>query len=326
MKEFTITRSEAGQRFDKYIGKVLKEAPMSFVYKMLRKKNITLNGKKADGKEKLTENDVVRFFFADETFDKFSVANTKQSVPKKLTIPKEAKDISVLYENEDVLLLHKPVGILSQKAEQKDYSANEFLLSYLVNEIQSVTGFKPAVCNRLDRNTSGILLCGKTMTGAQVLSQLLKDRTLEKYYRCIVLGKIQSSHLNGYLKKDEANNTVRFETEYFEGSDRVETAWEAVDVFEIEGKLCTELEVHLITGKTHQIRAHLSGLGHPLLGDYKYGNRSFNDKLKKQYGLKSQLLHAYRVEFPRKLDELPECAGLVVTDPLPDLFVKLRRL
>ena len=320
MKEYTITHNEAGQRLDKYIAKILSLAPMSFHYKMLRKKNITLNNKRADGKEKLSEGDVVKFFLSDETFDKFC---KKQTVSKKAELkptPSFADSgLIILYEDDDIIALDKPVGMLSQKARATDISVNDYLLSYLGRD----KTFTPSICNRLDRNTSGIILCGKSMTGSRELSRMLKDRSLSKYYRCIVLGQLAEDNLTGYIKKDEKTNKVTFREHEFAGGDRIETAWRPVRTLNVCGKECTELEVHLITGKTHQIRGHLAGIGHPILGDYKYGNRGINDACKKEFGFCSQLLHAYRVEFPDYLSGLPNCSGLVITAPLPETF-KLR--
>ena len=181
MKEFTITKNEAAQRLDKYLKKLLPEASSGFIYKMLRKKNITWNGKKAAGSEKLAAGDCIRLYLADETFDKFS-AYRPQS-----TAGADGTRLDVIYEDEDILLINKPCGMLSQKAKPSDVSANEYLIAYLlasgaVTE-ESLRTFHPSVCNRLDRNTSGILTAGKSLKGLQELSAALKERTVNKYYR-----------------------------------------------------------------------------------------------------------------------------------------------
>lgn len=326
MKEFVIQYNESGQRFDKYLAKVLPNAPMSFIYKMLRKKNITLNNKKSDGKEKINEGDIIKFFLADDTFEKFASKqmlsnsfdskNGKPSIRIKKKLLIENSGLKILYEDEDVLIFHKPAGMLSQKAKPSDISVNDYLLDYVSN----ASTFKPSICNRLDRNTSGIVLCGKSMKGSNELSRLLKDRDLLKYYRCIVYGEASEANLNGFIKKDETTNKVTFRETYFEGSNEIKTSWKPVRTLEIAGKTCTELEVHLITGKTHQIRSHLAAMGHPIAGDYKYGNKKFNDILKKEYGIEHQLLHAYRVVFPNGLDLCKEIDGMEIIDPVPDYF------
>jgi 23S rRNA pseudouridine955/2504/2580 synthase len=334
MKEFTISHSEEGQRLDKYLNKVLPIAPMSFHYKMLRKKNITLNGKKADGKEKIQAGDVVRFFLSDETFDKFA-SNNKQnnshfagkstsymSNHKTPILDFSKSGLKILYEDTDILVFDKPAGMLSQKSKPEDISVNDYLLAYL-DSFQRDSTFVPSVCNRLDRNTSGIILCGKSLIGSQELGRMLKERSLAKYYRCIVIGRLNAAELTGYLRKDEKTNKIIFSENYFKGSDRIETAWKPIRVINVFGTPCTELEVHLITGKTHQIRGHLSGIGHPILGDYKYGQRSINEVCKKNYGFSSQLLHAYKVVFPSKLTKLPDLAGLTLTAPLPGIFSRI---
>ena len=188
MKEFTINANEAGQRFDKYLGKLLREAPKSFCYKMLRKKNITLNGGKATGAEKLNTGDRIKLFLSDETFDKFAGADTK---------PARAHHVlDIVYEDDNILLINKPVGMLSQPADGKEPSLVEFLTGYLLETgavtEESLHTFRPSVCNRLDRNTSGIVAAGKSLAGLQELSLLFHDRGLHKFYRCLVQGSIKN--------------------------------------------------------------------------------------------------------------------------------------
>lgn len=183
MQEIIISANEAGQRFDKLLGKYLNEAPKSFIYKMLRKKNIVLNGKKATGNEKLELGDHVKLFLADETIEKFS----------KVKIQKTNTRLDILYEDENILLINKPVGMLSQKATKKDESLIEHVISYLLDTNQlekaALRSFKPSVCNRLDRNTSGLVVAGKSLAGLQKMGALFKERTMKKYYRCLVVGR-----------------------------------------------------------------------------------------------------------------------------------------
>lgn len=328
MKEFKISAQESGQKCIKYCEKLLPNAGTGFLYKMLRKKNITLNGKKADGTERLSDGDILRFFFSDETFLNFSGKNEKQMAPAPQSV-KMLEKARIIYEDENVLLYNKPSGLLSQKATVSDVSLNEMLLSYLAFDEKSPvpeTGqdsviSRPSVCNRLDRNTSGIVICGKTYQGLRAMNELLADRNLKKYYHCLVVGEISGRILlKGYLLKNEKKNTVEIFQKEVEGASYIET--EIVPL--AAGKKVTLLEVHLITGKTHQIRSHLAFLGHPILGDYKYGERKINDFYRQRYGLRSQLLHAYRIEFPQ-MSHLKELSGRRFTAEKPELFKRIEK-
>lgn len=301
MKQFTICPNESGQRFDKYLKKLLSNASGSFVYKMLRKKNITLNDHKADGTEKLKEGDLVKLFLSDETFDKFSGEVETDSEYRNLKNI-DVSGLDIVYEDADVIIINKPSGMLSQKAAVEDISANEYILAYLIQRggltAEQLRTFRPSVCNRLDRNTSGLLIAGKSMKGLQEMSQALKKRTVQKYYRCIVKGELQGKmHLKGYLLKDEQMNKVSIVTkirpEEREKYLPIETEYRPVAT----GNGFTELEVHLITGRSHQIRAHLASVGHPIVGDMKYGDRKVNECFRKDVKIRSQMLHAYRIVF-----------------------------
>ena len=288
MKEIVINENEAGQRLDKFLGKLLKEAPASFYYKMLRKKNIVLNGKKATGNEKLTAGDSIKLFLSDETFEKF--AGKRQTNDLAASVPNIA--LEIVYEDHDVLAINKPAGMLSQKAKKEDISANEYILQYLLESgtitRESLHTFKPSVCNRLDRNTSGILVAGKTLNGLQQMSK-------------------------GFLKKDEKNNQVTILSEPSNDAKPIITEYRPL---KLVGQV-TLLEVHLITGRSHQIRAHLASIGHPVIGDTKYGNPRLNREFLKNAGVTHQLLHAYRLfladgtkiqaDAPKEFERALEC-------------------
>ena len=183
MRMLTVSKNEAGQRLDKLLAKYLNLAGKSFIYKMMRKKNITLNGKKCDGSEHLTEGDEIKLFLAEETIEKFSEVKIQKVQKKKLDI---------VYEDEHILLINKPSGMLSQKAKETDESLVEYLIDYLLDsgklKKEDLACFRPSVCNRLDRNTSGIVAAGRSLPGLQIMSEVIKDRSLGKYYVCVVRG------------------------------------------------------------------------------------------------------------------------------------------
>lgn len=337
MQSITIGKNQAGQRFDKFLHKYLPNADNGFLYKMLRKKNITLNGQKADGKEILAEGDIVKFFFSDETFSKFSRQSiqqgqatsiaTIQSIRNYEKAYRILKNITVLYEDEHIVALNKPVGVLTQKATDEDLSLNEWLIGYLLHTggiaVEELHTFRPSVCNRLDRNTSGLVLCGKSLKGSQYLSRIIKEHTLRKFYYTICEGIVSEEILlEGYLKKDEKTNTVTIFSNKVQDSDYIKTIFTPLKTGVCESKQlqATLLSVELFTGKTHQIRAHLQSIGHSIIGDRKYG--SANNKKTEAFGLKNQLLHAHHVIFPES-EEFPALSGITITAPCPKQFMNI---
>ena len=333
MRQITIAKEEAGQRLDKMLSRYFHTAPKSFLYKMLRKKNITLNGKKATGAEKLATGDEVKLFLAEETITAFQNGTAPSSVenaappataPAKKPSEKKLPPLEVLYEDPDVLFLAKPAGVLSQKANPTDYSINEQLLDWLVDTgrmtAEQMRLVKPSVCNRLDRNTSGLIAAGKTMNGLQQLSAMIRDRRVRKFYYALVEGRVQQpEHLKGYWSKDETTNQVLITETARPGAALVETAWEPLAV----SRRATLLQIELITGKTHQIRAHLASIGHPILGDPKYGEHAIHPETR-TFHVRRQMLHAARMEFPAD-STLPALSGKVITAPVPADFQKVIR-
>ena len=297
MKELTIKKNEADQRVDKFLSKYLNKASKSFIYKMMRKKNITLNGKKMDGNEKLNVGDVINIYFSDETIEKFSSGiKPKDSLNYFSDISGIDKN-KIIFEDENIIFYNKPAGMLSQKATVNDISANEHLIKYMIEKKEiceeDFKTFKPSVCNRLDRNTSGLLIFGKSLLGLQSMAELLKSRSLHKYYLCIVAGKItEEKEISGYLKKDNKSNIVSISKDNKNG-DLIRTKYVPV----ANNEKYTLLKVLLITGKTHQIRAHLASIDHPIIGDAKYGDSKTNNQIKNKYGLNRQLLHSYEIFF-----------------------------
>ncbi len=289
MKEFTIKKEEAGQSALKYLARLLPEAPMGLLRKSMRKKNVTLNGKKMEGKEKLAAGDVLAVWFADETLEKFMGAKEE----KRGSLPDFPKWI--VYEDEEILVINKPAGILSQGDASGAPSLNDGLLSYLGNRTSSV---KPSICNRLDRNTSGLVLAGKTISSLQTLNALIKDRSLHKIYDAIVLGEVpEAGTLKGYLVKDHETNRGRYSEREVPGAVPIETRYKRKGVYHKAGVTYSHVEVLLVTGRSHQIRIHFASIGHPLLGDTKYGNPE-SLAASRALGIRRQMLHAARLVFP----------------------------
>ena len=288
MKEIPVTNESAGQRLDKYLKRLLPSCPGSLLYKQLRKKNITLNGSKADGHELLNAGDIVRVFFSDETYEKFSKGESVDVTRYVNAFDKFGK-IEIVYSDKDILIFNKPAGILSQSDASGDLSINDYLIGYLLDngdvKAEELSSFKPSICNRLDRNTSGLILCSRSLQGARFLNRIISERDAEKYYLALVKGRFDKEGIHtSYVKKDEKNTKLLFTDKEENGSTEIKTGFEIMK----SGDEATLLKVRLYTGKSHQIRAHLSHLGHPIIGDPKYGGKDFQ-------GAKRQMLHAFEV-------------------------------
>lgn len=323
MRNLKIGKNEAGQRMDKFLKKYFKEAGSGFLYKMLRKKNILLNGKKAEGKEMLVQGDQITLYLAEETIDKFR-GIPERAAEHSVKNPYPVRKLDIVYEDEDVLFLNKPAGILSQKAQPQDVSMVEYVIGYLLEQgkisREQLETFHPSVCNRLDRNTSGLILAGKTLPGLQMLSRKLKNRDMEKNYLCLVKGSVrQGRHCKGYLVKNRASNQVRISQKPVEGGEYIETRYQPL----WRDEECSLLKVELITGKSHQIRSHLASLGYPLAGDPKYGDPLWNREWKKRTGLNRQFLHAWEICFPEDEKECSSINGKTYDAPVPSDLKKV---
>ncbi len=309
MKEIRITKNEENQRMDKFLLKYMNKATKGFLYKMLRKKRIKLNGGRAEGNELLQAGDMIQLYLAEDTIASFmeekAVAQAKQN-------------FGVIYEDEDILVVNKPAGLLThpERADDRDTLIDQ-ILYYLYQKgeyvLEANSSFTPALCNRLDRNTSGLVIAGKTLRGVQAVNETIRNHKLDKYYLTLVAGEIRhAGEITGYLTKDADKNQVRISKQEGEGA-RTLTKFRPI----AHAKGYTLLEIHLITGKTHQIRAHMQSIGHPVIGDRKYGSEHSNEKFRREYALSNQFLHALRVEWKEKEGFLGYLYGKEMTAPLP---------
>ena len=325
MQELTISARESGQRLDKFLKKYLDAAPAGFIYKMLRKKNIVRNGKKASGNDILEEGDLIRLFLSDELIASFrSRGQMRDSVKADQYREKIPAFPEILYEDRDVVAVNKPAGLLSQPADGSDASLSGILPSMLLARgtltEEELRAFHPSPLQRLDRNTSGVVLCGKSVRGAQYLADCISSRRLKKEYLAIASGDTLSSGVyTAYMKKSASGNSITVESEPSDGSLEMTTGIEVVD----SGRGCQLLRVELITGRKHQIRAHLRFLGCPVIGDPKYGDAPVNRLFRKSCGITRQMLHAERVTFPDEEGICPDLKGAVVSAPLPEDFRRL---
>lgn len=317
MQEFIIQKEEAGQTVMKYLARLLPEASMGLLRKSMRKKNIVLNGKKIEGREKIAAGDSVKVWFSDETIEKFR--GKKEESPKRDYPDFEAW---VLYEDENIVILNKPAGLLSQGDTSGAPSLNEALLAAR----ESGGSVKPSICHRLDRNTSGLVISGKTVRGLQEMNALIKARALTKVYQALVYGKTPPSGiLKGYLVKDHERNQVRYTPCVESGALPIETRYETLVTTTAHGCTFSLVRVRLVTGRSHQIRLHFSSIGHPLLGDRKYGSRA-SLAASEALHIRRQLLHAASLTFPVLTDDFAYLSGKTFTAPLPADFASVCHL
>ena len=288
MKEFTIGKNDAGQRLDRWLAKTLPLLPAPLAQKYIRIKRVKLNGGRAQRDTRLQVGDVLQLYINDEFFDQ----PTPENAFLKLFKPK----LDILYEDEHILLVNKAPGMVVHADETEKVNT-------LINHIQAYlyqkkewspyweNAFAPALCNRIDRNTGGIVIAAKTAEALRVMNQKIRDRELEKRYLCVVLGRPSpaAGTLEGFLLKDEAKKQVSIRSKPVPGGRKAITKYRTLDT---RGNLSL-VECDLITGRTHQIRAMMAHAGHPLLGDGKYGTERIN----RQYGKKHQCLWSWKLTF-----------------------------
>lgn len=310
-----IGPNEAGQRLDKFLRKLLKDVPLSAIFKALRKGDVRVNGKKQKEKYSLLDGDIVTIKYIQTKKEK-----------KENFIKVNASGLKIIYEDVDVLLVEKWPGILVHPDSKKqEPTLTDYVLSYLngkgdytpENEIT----FTPAPCNRLDRNTSGIVLFGKTFEGLRLLNEAIRENKIEKYYNTLVKGKIKDGLYSGYIKKDENNNVSQIFDKKVQGSKEISME---VKTIQTNGAY-SFLEIHLITGRSHQIRAHLAYLGNAVVGDNKYGDKKLNSFFDNKYGLNYQYLYAYKLIFRNVGGKLDYLKNKTIPASLPPLFKKIKQ-
>ena len=306
MKEFNIQKNDAGQRVDKFLSKAVPLLPQSLLYKYIRLKRIKLNGKRTEISTRLQEGDVLSLYINDEFF---------APAPEHYDFLRAGKQLDVLYEDENVLLLDKKVGLLSHPDEGEYVDTlitrvQRYLYEKGEFDPKNEASFAPALVNRIDRNTGGIVLAAKNAESLRILNQKLKDREIKKFYLCVLIGRPpkQSDTVTSYMTKDEKKNLVTVYDTPVPGAKTMTTGYKVLK----SAKGLTLAEVELFTGRTHQIRAHMAHLGCPLLGDGKYGTNALNAKFG---GYKKQFLYSYKTVFDFTTDAgmLNYLKGLAVT-------------
>ena len=290
MRTVIINTNDENQRLDKFLTKLCRNMPQSFMYKAIRKKNIKVNGKKSEISYRLCAGDKVDLYINDEFFEDAEYNDSYRSLTPKLNI---------IYEDENILLMDKPSGLIVHDDDtEKVNTLLNHMKAYLFQKGEynpdEENSFVPSLCNRIDRNTAGIVIAAKNAMSLKILNDKIKLREIKKYYLCLVEGKLKkkSDILTGYLVKNTDQNRVYIHNEKINGAKSIATKYKVLR----EGNLTSLVEVELLTGRTHQIRAHFASIGHPLAGDGKYGTNEFNKRIK----MKTQALCSYKLKFDFK--------------------------
>ncbi len=301
MRLYTVGANDGGQRLDKYLSKLTVGMPKSLLYKYIRQKCVKVNGKKADASQIVNVGDEIKLFISDEFFDDEGGDNSA------LSIQSIKPKIDVVYEDGNIIICDKPAGVLVHSGDAEGEASDD--KNTLIGHIQAYlyrnaeydprreNTFAPALCNRIDRNTRGLVIAAKNAAALREMNEIIKERYLEKYYLCAVHGKPMplSSTLRGYLRR-EGNGGVRVYDKNVPGSKSIVTKYRVLKTSGAGEKMLSLCEIELVTGRTHQIRAHMESIGHPLLGEGRYG-KNIEDKRR---GYRTQALCAYKLTFDLK--------------------------
>ena len=314
---YTITALDSNQRVDKFLKRMLKDAPVSFLYKMFRQKDVKINGKKAKIDDILKEGDVVDIYIKEQLLEQFR---------KKALLRPVKADFTILYEDENILVVDKPKGLLVHGDEgEKRITLQNMVLNYLKEKREwdpnQVNGFVPSPAHRLDRNTSGIVIFGKNLPTLQQLLELFRTRDqIEKKYTLLVRGSLPvSGKIDFPLLKDSEKKMVKVVPENKGGKPAL-TIYHRLKSYPAGYSLA---EAELMTGRTHQLRVHFAYIGHPIVGDSKYGDFKVNDEFQELFGLKNQFLHASYFKFGKLDGYLSYLSGKEFTSPLPEKEKKI---
>lgn len=319
MKEIVITGNESGQRLDKFLRKYLKDTSLGNIYKAIRKKDIKVNNLKSNEKYILNEGDVLQFYFdfGEETKKK----EDKKIIKKIIDIE---YDFDIAYEDESILVAKKGKGILTHPDEGDEVTLTCQVVAYLfdngVYDPEKEKTFAPSPCNRLDKNTEGLVIFAKTYEALKCINESIREGNLKKYYMALTLGKPKEGRHTAYLQKDRRANKVRVFDNEVKNSKEIITDVKIVDTV---GQF-SQVEVDLITGKSHQIRAHLAHLGSPLLGDHKYGDKKVNSFFLNKYGLEDQMLVAYKIVFRNCPEGIRHLEEKTISMHIPGYFKKIK--
>lgn len=307
-----IGTNEAGQRCDKFLRKLLKDVPLSAIYKAFRKGDIRVNGKKIKEQYVLEEGDEI------------VIKYLKTSGEKKEFVRID-NNFKVTYEDENILMVEKwPNLLVHSDTKGGAPTLTDYVLSYLYDkgdyEPEKEITFTPAPCNRLDRNTSGVVIFGKNFKYLKALNEAIRERDIEKYYMALVQGRIKDGIYTGYILKNEDANISKVYKNEVPNSKEI-----AMEVKNIQScGTFSLIEINLLTGRSHQLRAHLASLGNPIVGDSKYGDKKLNSFFVNRYGLDFQFLYAYKVIFKSDSDELNYMKNKTIAESLPPILKKIK--
>ena len=312
-----IGPNEAGQRLDKFLRKLLKDVPLSAIFKALRKKDIRVNGAKQNEKYFLVEGDIVEIKY---------IQSKKEDKTEKF-IKVDPKGIKIAYEDENMLILEKWVNVLvhSDSNTSKEPTLTDYVLSYLNDKgdyiPENELTFIPAACNRLDRNTSGVIIFGKSYEGLKCINEAIREDEIRKHYYTLTKGKIRDGLYEAYILKNIETNISTIHDTEVKNSKKI-----AMEISTVETNGAYSLiDINLITGRSHQIRAHLAHLGNPIIGDNKYGDKKLNSFFENKYGLDYQYLYAYKLIFRNINDKLSYLKNKTIAVAIPPILKKIKQ-